>query len=134
MDCKVVLWIAKKKCNIELLGTYADNTFRPELATSVTYYEHYQKFMPMSQVKILRLWDKINLLHKEKKQVHGSVLTIIGIEVDTNTLTLSMPPDSLKDLIMAITDFITNRRRFLLKEWQCLAGWMNWSFNVFPLL
>jgi len=123
----LVSWIAKKKRNIELLGTYADNTFGPELATNVTYYEHYWKFMPTSQVKILCLWDEINLPHKEKKQVHGSVLTIIGIEVDANTLTLSMPPDSLKDLIMAITDFITNHRRFLLKEWQRLAGWMNWS-------
>jgi len=130
----LVSWIVKKKCNIELLGTYADDTFRPELATNVTYYEHYWKFMPTNQVKILHLWDEINLPHKEKKQVHGSVLTIIGIEVDMNALTLSMPPDSLKDLITAITDFITNCRRFSLKEWQHLAGWMNWSFNVFPLL
>lgn len=90
--------------------------------------------MPTNQVKILRLWDEINLPHKEKKQVYGSILTIIGIEVDTNALTMSMPPDSLKDLINAITDFITNRRRFSLREWQRLAGWMNWSFNVFPLL
>ena len=130
----LVSWITKRKRNVELLGTYADDSFGPEHAHNITWYEPYRKFMPTNQVKILQLWDEINLPHKEKKQVYGSVLTIIGIEVDANTLTMSMPLDSLRDLTAAITDFITSRRKFSLKEWQRLAGWMNWSFNVFPLL
>ena len=130
----LVSWITKRKRNVELLGTYADDSFGPEHAHNITWYEPYRKFMPTNQVKILQLWDEINLPHKEKKQVYGSVLTIIGIEVDANALTMSMPLDSLRDLTAAITDFITSRRKFSLKEWQRLAGWMNWSFNVFPLL
>ena len=130
----LVSWIAKKKRNIELLGTYADDSFGPEHEHNVTWYAPYRKFMPTNQVKILQLWDEINLPHKEKKQVYGSVLTIIGIEVDANALTMSMPPDSLQDLIAAMTDFISSHRKFSLKEWQRLAGWINWSLNVFPLL
>jgi hypothetical protein len=90
--------------------------------------------MPSNQVKMLQLWDEINIPHKEKKQVSGSLLTVIGIEVDANALTMTMPQNSLRDLISAITDFTTNRCRFTLKEWQRLAGWFNWSLNVFPLL
>ena len=90
--------------------------------------------MPANQVTILKLWDEINLPHKEKKQVYGSTLAIIGIEVDANALTMTMPKDSLQDLIDAISEFINSHKKFTLKEWQRLAGWMNWSFNVFPLL
>ena len=87
---------------------YADASFGPEHTHNVTWYKPYRKFMPTNQVKILQLWDEINLPHKEKKQVYRSVLTIIGIEVDVNALTMSMPLDSLRDLTAAITDFITS--------------------------
>jgi len=130
----LVSWIAKKKCNIELLGTYADDSFGPDLAANVAWYEPYHKFMPKNQVVILNLWDKINLPHKESKQVLGSTLTIIGIEVDADALTMTMPPDTLNKLIIAIRDFIMTKHKFTLHEWQRLAGWINWSFNVFPLL
>jgi hypothetical protein len=130
----LVSWIAKKKRNIELLATYSDDSFGPEDANNITWYQPYRKVMPSNQAKMLQLWDEINIPHKEKKQVSGSLLTVIGIEVDANALTMTMPQNSLRDLISAITDFTTNRRRFTLKEWQRLAGWFNWSLNVFPLL
>jgi hypothetical protein len=130
----LVSWIAKKKRNIDFLATYSDDSFGPELAHSVSWYTPYHKFMPSNQAKILQLWDEINLPHKEKKQESGSVLTIIGIEVDANNLTMTMPQESLHDLINAIIDFTSARRKFTLREWQRLAGWVNWSLNVFPLL
>ena len=45
-----------------------------------------------------------------------------------------MPPDTLNELIVAIQDFTTTKCKFTLCEWQRLAGWINWSLNVFPLL
>ena len=130
----LVSWLAKKTRGVELLGTYADDSFGPEHAHNITWYPPYRKFMPSNQVTILKLWDEINLPHKEKKQVYGPTLTVIGIEVDANALTMSMPQDSLRDLINAINEFISSHRKFTLKEWQRLAGWINWSLNVFPLL
>lgn len=130
----LVSWIAKKKRGIDLLATYLDDSFGPEHAHNVTWYQPYRKFMPSNQAKILQLWDEINLPHKEKKQVSGSILTVIGIEVDANALTLSMPEDSLCDLLAAMTEFVNSHRKFTLKEWQRLVGWINWSLNVFPLL
>ena len=98
----LVSWITKKKHNIELLRTYADDSFGPDLAANIAWYKPYHKFMPKNQVAILNLWDKINLPHKESKQVFGSTLTIIGIEVVTDALTMTMPPDMLNKLIITI--------------------------------
>ncbi|KIJ90069.1 hypothetical protein K443DRAFT_15553 [Laccaria amethystina LaAM-08-1] len=81
----LVSWIAKKKRGIELLGTYADDSFGPDHANNISWYEPYHKYMPSNQVKILELWDEINLPHKESKQVFGSTLTIIGIKVDVQS-------------------------------------------------
>jgi len=130
----LVSWIAKKKRNIELLGTYADDSFSPDYATNVTWYAPYHKFLLKNQVKLLELWDEINLPHKDTKQVYGSTLTIIGIEVDANALSMMMPANTLKELTLAIREFIGTNCKFTLCEWQRLAGWINWSLNVFPLL
>jgi len=62
------------------------------------------------------------------------MLTIIGIKFDADALTMTMPPDTLNKLIIAIRDFIMMKHKFTLREWQRLVGWINWSFNVFPLL
>jgi len=130
----LVSWIAKKQRNIELLGTYSDDSFGPDYTNNLAWYAPYNKFMPRNQVKLLKLWDKINLPHKESKQIYGSMLTIIGIDVDANALSMTMPPEALKELISAIRNFSSSKHKFTLREWQRLAGWINWSFNVFPLL
>lgn len=130
----LVSWIAKKIRKIELLCTYADDSFGLDLADNLTFYPPYCKFMPSNQVKLLQLWDEINLPHKESKQVFGLMLAIIGIEVDAIALSMAMPPDSLVELTTAIHDFITTKCKFMLHEWQRLAGWINWSLNIFPLL
>ena len=130
----LVSWIAKKQRNIELLGTYLDDSFGPDHTDNLAWYPPYNKLMPKNQVKLLQLWDEINLPHKESKQIFGSSLTIIGIEVDANALSMTMPPDTLRELISAIHDFVSSNHKFTLREWQRLAGWINWSFNVFPLL
>ena len=130
----LVSWIAKKKQNIELLGTYSDDSFGPDLANNLVFYPPYCKFMPSNQVKLLQLWDEFNLPHKEAKQIFGSTLTVIGIQIDTDSLSMTMPPNALTKLITAIHDFITVKRKFTLPKWQRLASWINWSFNVFPFL
>ena len=42
----------------------------------------------MDQAKILHLWDKIHLLHTEKKQVTGRAVSILRFEVDTNVMSV----------------------------------------------
>lgn len=49
--------------------------------------------------RLLDLWDELGIPHKQKKQVHGSPLTIIGINVDPNSMTFTLPPAAKQHLI-----------------------------------
>ncbi|KAJ7125748.1 hypothetical protein C8R43DRAFT_1135075 [Mycena crocata] len=115
----LVIWIALFVKTLTDVFCYVDDTFGWELKSNLTYYPPYKKHIPTKQAQLLFLWDFLGIPHKEKKQLHGTSLPIIGFEVDPN----------------AMTDFIdTPSRRRTLHEFQCLTGWMNWSFNMYFLL
>jgi len=65
--------------------------------------------------------------------------TTLGIDVDPNAMTMTLPTSAHLDLLKQIDSFCAIPRhshsaKHTLREWQQLAGWINWSFNVFPLL
>jgi hypothetical protein len=134
----LVTWIGKNEYEIHDLGTYSDDSFGIEFAKNVTYYEPYERCMPTNQVNLLKLWDVLGIPHKARKQVSGKVLTIIGIEVDANELTLTLPPENKTELVAQLKDFARspegNGVKYALKDFQRLAGWFNWALNVYPLL
>ena len=76
---------------------------------------------------------QFNVPLKIKKQEHGNPLKIIGFWVDANQGSLSLPPSSLVDIVDKIKAFLaTPNRKPTLREWQCLAGHLNWLLNVLP--
>jgi hypothetical protein len=100
-------------------------------------YLPYGQAYPEKQTRLLELWDDLNIAHKKKKQEFGSTLTIIGFEVDPNAMTVTMPQKALLDLIAFLESFLessTHGKRLELREFQRLAGWVNWALNVFPHL
>jgi hypothetical protein len=134
----LVTWIGKNEYQIPDLGAYSDDSFGVELAKRVTLYKPYSRFMPTNQVTLLNMWDRFNIPHKEKKQLWGANLTIIGIEVDAKNLTLTLPNESKLELVAFLTDFARlpegSGVRYSLRDFQHMAGWFNWALNVFPLL
>lgn len=134
----LVTWIAHHVKGIPFLAAYCDDSFGFTLEDDVTYYTPYGKFLPSPQATLLSLWDELSIPHKEKKQISGSPLVIIGIDVDPNLMTLTLPASARSDLLAELDKFCTRKgsrsRSFPLKVWQRLAGWLNWAFNVFPLL
>ena len=131
-------WVGKNVYKIPDLGTYSDDSFGVELAKNLTFYERYQRDMPTSQVKLLNLWDHLGIPHKEKKQIFGSKLTIINIDVNTRNMTLTLPEESKSDLISHLHEFARTPEgsgvKYTLKDFQRLSGWFNWALNVYPLL
>ena len=131
----LVTWIAKNIWLILDLWTYMDDSFRIDKEGNVVWYHKYDKHMPANQVKLLLLWDKLGIPHEPYKQLFGEKLTIIGIKVNANSLTLTLPKQALKDLLHELEEFTSLAvRKRTLHHWQQLAGWLNWSFNVFPMI
>ncbi|EIM82745.1 uncharacterized protein STEHIDRAFT_35770, partial [Stereum hirsutum FP-91666 SS1] len=112
---------------------YIDDNFGFDEEEGLDLYEPYDAFLPSRQACLLRLWDRIGVPHKAKKQVYGRSLKIIGFQVDIDKMTVSIPPDSRRAHVAHIREFLAQRRQPLV-EWQRLLGWCNWALNVVPLL
>jgi hypothetical protein len=130
----LVLWIAIFIKHIHDLFAYVDDAFSWEFADHLTVYPPYRKLLPTKQTKLLSLFDELGIPHEERKQVFGSPLQIIGFDVDPNSMTITMPLTARNELVLAIHTFANPRQRRSLKDFQRLAGWVNWALNVYPLL
>ncbi|KAJ8584037.1 hypothetical protein M405DRAFT_747676, partial [Rhizopogon salebrosus TDB-379] len=130
----LVIWIAIFKVLICFLYIYVDDSFSFDDKRDLELYAPYKKVLPGSLVKLLRLWDSIGLPHEERKQIYGPELPIIGFDVDPNLMCACMLDDSRERLILALLDFAQWGTRRSLRDFQCLAGWMSWALNVYPLL
>jgi hypothetical protein len=131
----LVIWVALFVKFIADIFVYVDDTYGFELKSNMTFYPPYNKFIPTKQAQVLFLWDFLLIRHKEKKQLHGDSLPLIGFELDPNAMTVKLPPQSKADLEKWVHEFINSpSRRRTLHEFQCLTGWINWSFNMYFLL
>jgi hypothetical protein len=133
----LVLWICIFVKMLEDLFGYINDNYSFDVYGNVLWYEPYHCYYPAKQTKLLLLWDKIKLLHEKPKQEYGRTLRIIGFEVDPNLMHVTMDDEDRERLIRCILQFIATAlggTRQTLCEFQELASWINWSFNVFPLL
>jgi hypothetical protein len=100
----LVTWIAKYKRNISFIMTYLDYSSGCTWTDDVTFYRPYNKFLPTPQARLLTLWDDLGIPHKEKKQIHGASIPIIGIQVNPNEVSYTLPEDSHQKLIAELTE------------------------------
>jgi hypothetical protein len=130
----LVIWIAIFVKKIEDILGYGDDHFSWEFEGNMLWYEPYKTYFPAKQTRLLQLWDELGIPHEQKKQVYGSPLSIIGFDVDPNSMTITMPAKSRSDLVTAIRDFSNTGQSQSLRDFQKLAGWINWALNAYPLL
>lgn len=135
----LLLWLARHVHNIADLHSYVDDIFGSQTDADFIHYAPYNTSFPSRQVALLRMWDKYGVPHSRPKQVFGTQLPIIGFLVDAVTLQVSLEASKIQDLIQAITNFVSigsskSSRRRSLRDFQRLAGWINWALNVVPLL
>lgn len=133
----LVLWIAIFVKFIKDLLGYIDDNFSFDEEGNVMWYEPYQCYYPTKKTKLLNLWDEIGLPHDKYKQEYAPALHVIGFLVDPNLMRVSMDEEDRINLIQHVVDFTATApggTRHTLCEFQQIAGWINWSFNVFPLL
>jgi len=129
-----VAWIAKRVKGINYLGTYVDDSSGCSTKNDLVLYEPYGKLFPRPQATLLGLWDELGIPHKEKKQLWGESLPIIGIHVDANKLEFTLTKDSRMKLSEELRCWSTEKKREKLRKWFQMGGWFNWALNAYPLL
>ena len=107
------------------LYLYVDDSFSAQKRGEMLFYKGYQKQLPSHLTRLLQLWDFIGLPYEERKQVFGDELAIIGFEMDPNLMTVRMSEESKLQLIMAVQDFALHGTRRPLRDFQCIAGYLN---------
>jgi hypothetical protein len=60
----LVLWIAREIKKIEDMFAYVDDSFSWDFAGNLELYEPYDAFLPEKQVRLLQLWDELNIPHE----------------------------------------------------------------------
>jgi hypothetical protein len=127
----LVMWILVFKRGLKHLKCYTDDVYSFSLARNSAFYPPYQRWIPTEQASILRLWDEIGLPHEDAKQISGPVMPCIGFDVDPNRMTVTMILAKRESFIEACELFVTSGRRSL-RDFQQLAGHINWALNVYP--
>ena len=135
----LVAWIAKNVKLIQFILDYMDDSSGCNKKGDTMFYPPYARNLPTDQCRLLLLWDELGIPHKPHKQISGSPLTIIGIDVDPNEMTMTLPSESKENLTAELRLWASKPPRnasgsFKLKYWERLAGWFNWALNVYPLL
>ena len=135
----LVAWIAKYVKHIPYLLGYMDDSSGCNRKGDILFYRPYGKYFPVDQCRLLLLWDELGIPHKPHKQIFGSPLTIIGIDVNPNLMTMTLPEESKEHLLSELRFWASKPPKsssgsFKLKYWERLAGWFNWALNVYPLL
>ena len=130
----LVTGIAIYLYHIAHLKVYVDDTFSFEVESNFTYYKPYHSFSPSKQTCLLHLWYELGIPHEKEKQEFGLILHIIGFQVDPNAMTVTMDHNSCEELLTLIHNFAVAGKKLTLKEFQRIAGHINWALNMFPLL
>jgi hypothetical protein len=127
----LLCWLGIRKLKIDGLHVYMDDFFGWDYADDLVWYRG--RLRPRRQVQLLVLWESISCPFEDRKQDHGEVLKIIGLWVDVNAGSISLPPAAILNIVAKIDLFLaTTGRSPSLRSWQRLAGHLNWMLNVLP--
>ena len=86
------------------------------------------------QVKILQLWDEINLSYAKKKQVTGPAIPILGFEVDSNRMSAYLSLEKCQQLVDCVNEFMHGMSK-ALQGWLHVAGQLSeLGIEHFPMV
>ncbi|KAM5540367.1 hypothetical protein V8D89_005825 [Ganoderma adspersum] len=129
----LLCWIAIHKYNIRGLVVYMDDFFGWDFSDPAHLLFFHGRLRPSRQVRLLLFWAYVMCPFDDPKQLDGRLLKIIGFWNDVVNFTISMPPSVVDAAVEAINRFLSSPdRKARLRDWQRLAGHLNWILNVIP--
>lgn len=122
----LLCWVGSVKLGIDELHVYMDDFYGWDFRQNLVHFHH--QLRPSRQVQLLIFWDEILCPYEDKKQESGVTLKIIGFWVDIIRGSISLSSESIEALVIDISTFLSSpNRKAALRDWQHLAGSLNWS-------
>ncbi|KAM5534196.1 hypothetical protein V8D89_012103 [Ganoderma adspersum] len=129
----LLCWIAIHKYNICGLIVYMDDFFGWDFCDPEHLLFFHGHLRPSCQVRLLLFWAYVVCPFDDPKQLDGPILKIIGFWNNVINFTISMPPSVVDTAVEAIDRFFSSpEHKVRLRDWQRLAGHLNWILNVLP--
>ena len=115
-------WILENKCNVKSVSHLLDDFFFVGKAGS--------KECKTALLTFCALCESLNVpIKKEKTVLPSTVITIYGIELDSNCMIARLPEDKLQKIRSLLATFKV-RRKVTLRELQSLIGLLNFACSV----
>jgi hypothetical protein len=129
----LIAWMAINTRGLLFLQHYMDDYWSIERGLELVPYSGYGDLRPHGQVQFLVLLDELGVPHEQPKQIFGECIPVIGFNVDTRAMSISMAQNDRQELANAIKAFISHSgRKHPLRKWQQMLGWANWALNAMP--
>lgn len=125
----LVLWIAEFIFNIKYLNAMMDDVWAVCPAKNFVIFKGHR--IPLPQAKLLQLWDHLGIPWVWKKQIHGTVIEIIGHVVDSERMLMYLEAGKKEKLVQQLRDFVRIPKH-LLKDWQGVLGSASWGCTSMP--
>ena len=114
-----MLWAGIHIKGLPGLLHYVDDAFSFKPDEALKFYAPYDGWYPKKQVSLLKLFNEVRIPHEKKKQEFGCELTIIGLRVSLDSMTITMPFEKHTDLIDEVSQFIAHpAQQHPLCDWQ----------------
>ncbi|KAK4694583.1 hypothetical protein P7C70_g8708, partial [Phenoliferia sp. Uapishka_3] len=131
------MWICQFHAKIERPLAYVDDWMGIDITGRRRYIlkDGLQISMPTDQARTAEVLTSLNVPWELEKAESGASLVITGILVDARKGTASLADEACLELIRKIYAFLTDHGRCpKLRVWRELAGHLNWSLTVFPII
>jgi hypothetical protein len=134
----LIVWIGQNEYGIERPLAYMDDAFGCDnsgLLVNFLTPDGTNVRIPQDQQRMATLWSNLGIPFKlsVEKAPSGRCITIVGIQVDLDSFSVSLPEKSVDKLVFEIDQFLaTPGRSPPLQKWRQMTGWISWALNVAP--
>ncbi|KAK4704172.1 hypothetical protein P7C70_g2031, partial [Phenoliferia sp. Uapishka_3] len=131
-----LLWIVQQRGDVENPVAYMDDALGYDTSGILVErtYNGVTKAIPLEMAATLDVWKEHDVpFNGFEKAEFGRSLTTLGIQLDLDALTASLPAASIDKFAVEVADFLaTENRAPALKRWRSITGYGSHVCTVVP--
>jgi hypothetical protein len=130
----LVGWACRRHMGVATPTFFVDDQFGYDTSNirGDLRHEGVTRLLPRDQFLTLRMWQYLGIPFSWEKQLEGTRIPILGMDVDASNMSITLNDEAKEDLQDTIDQFLA-RDRPVLSEWWRLLGHLNWALPLVPL-